>query len=185
MTDKLRSEINKVVNRYIDNGVAELVPGDLVRLKPGARVAADGEITEGEGAIDEAMLTGEPVPAVKRPGDPVTGATINAGGRLVVHATRVGADTQLSQMGRLVEDAQAGLLHASTDDEKEVGHDALLALLDSRSIPYTTWEGWLALDAHELSLGTEATASGPVERERVKVVAREEMTRISRTGLTS
>lgn len=87
--------------------VAELVPGDLVRLKPGARVAADGEITQGEGAIDEAMLTGEPVPAVKRPGDPVTGGTVNGPAALTYRVTATGADTALARIVRLVEDAQA------------------------------------------------------------------------------
>ncbi|MGY1722835.1 heavy metal translocating P-type ATPase [Blastococcus sp. SYSU DS0533] len=88
--------------------VAELGRGDLFVVRPGEKIAADGEVTEGSSAVDASMLTGEPVPVEVRPGDAVTGGTVNAGGRLVVRATRVGSDTQLAQMARLVEDAQNG-----------------------------------------------------------------------------
>ncbi|WP_103063860.1 FAD-dependent oxidoreductase [Actinomyces qiguomingii] len=85
----------------------------------------------------------------------------------------------------LVADANAGLLHATTDDASQIGHDALLALLDSREVPYTTWEGWELLDAYERELGEaygEVTVTGgdAKSRERVKVVARDAMTAISR-----
>ena len=86
----------------------QLVVGDLFVVRPGEKVATDGEVVEGGSAVDESMLTGESVPVEVGPGDAVTGATVNAGGRLVVRATRVGADTQLAQMARLVEDAQNG-----------------------------------------------------------------------------
>ncbi|MGY2065716.1 heavy metal translocating P-type ATPase [Blastococcus sp. SYSU DS0619] len=88
--------------------VAELGAGDLFVVRPGEKIAADGEVTEGSSAVDASMLTGESVPVEVRPGDAVTGGTVNAGGRLVVRATRVGSDTQLAQMARLVEDAQNG-----------------------------------------------------------------------------
>ncbi|MEU8176392.1 heavy metal translocating P-type ATPase [Microbispora hainanensis] len=88
--------------------IAELRVGDRFVVRPGEKIATDGVIEEGSSAVDASMLTGESVPVEVRPGDPVTGATVNAGGRLVVRATRVGADTQLAQMARLVEDAQTG-----------------------------------------------------------------------------
>ena len=86
----------------------QLAVGDLFVVRPGEKIATDGVITDGASAVDASMLTGEPVPVEVRPGDHVTGATVNAGGRLVVRATRIGADTQLAQMARLVSDAQNG-----------------------------------------------------------------------------
>jgi Cu+-exporting ATPase len=88
--------------------VEQLAVGDRFVVRPGEKVATDGEIVDGQSAIDASMLTGEPVPVEVGPGDTVAGATVNAGGRLVVRATRVGADTQLAQMARLVEEAQSG-----------------------------------------------------------------------------
>ena len=86
----------------------ELRVGDEFVVRPGEKIATDGVVTSGTSAIDASMLTGESVPVEVAPGDAVTGATVNAGGRLVVRATRIGADTQLAQMARLVEDAQTG-----------------------------------------------------------------------------
>ncbi|HEY0642136.1 MAG TPA: heavy metal translocating P-type ATPase, partial [Nocardioides sp.] len=88
--------------------IDQLVVGDEFVVRPGEKVATDGSVVEGSSAVDASMLTGESVPVEVRPGDAVVGATVNAGGRLVVRATRVGADTQLAQMARLVEDAQNG-----------------------------------------------------------------------------
>ncbi|MCZ4610593.1 heavy metal translocating P-type ATPase, partial [Streptomyces sp. Lzd4kr] len=88
--------------------VSELKVGDHFLVRPGEKIATDGTVVEGSSAVDASMLTGESVPAEVAQGDPVTGATINAGGRLVVEATRVGADTQLARMAKLVEDAQNG-----------------------------------------------------------------------------
>ncbi|WP_433547636.1 heavy metal translocating P-type ATPase [Streptomyces sp. CA-294286] len=88
--------------------VRELGVGDRFVVRPGEKVATDGTVVEGASAVDASMLTGESVPVDVGPGDPVTGATVNAGGRIVVEATRVGADTQLARMARLVEDAQNG-----------------------------------------------------------------------------
>ncbi|MBT2525430.1 copper-translocating P-type ATPase [Streptomyces sp. ISL-99] len=87
---------------------AELAVGDRFLVRPGEKIATDGTVVEGTSAVDAAMLTGESVPVEVAPGDTVTGATLNAGGRLVVEATRVGADTQLARMAKLVEDAQNG-----------------------------------------------------------------------------
>ncbi len=88
--------------------VGELAIGDVFVVRPGEKIATDGEITEGSSAVDASMLTGESVPVEVGAGDTVVGGTINAGGRLVVRATRIGADTQLAQMARLVENAQNG-----------------------------------------------------------------------------
>jgi P-type Cu+ transporter len=86
----------------------ELAVGDRFVTRPGEKIATDGIVEEGASAVDASMLTGEPVPVEVAPGDTVVGATVNVGGRLVVRATRVGADTQLAQMAKLVEDAQNG-----------------------------------------------------------------------------
>ncbi|MDF8262960.1 heavy metal translocating P-type ATPase [Luteipulveratus flavus] len=94
--------------REVRTPVAELSVGDQFVVRPGEKVATDGVVVEGSSAVDASMLTGESVPVEVGAGDAVVGATVNAGGRLVVRATRVGADTQLSQMARLVEDAQNG-----------------------------------------------------------------------------
>jgi len=88
--------------------VSRLAVGDRFVVRPGEKVATDGTVVEGASAVDASMLTGESVPVDVSVGDPVTGATVNAGGRIVVEATRVGADTQLARMAKLVEDAQNG-----------------------------------------------------------------------------
>ncbi|MFJ8958586.1 heavy metal translocating P-type ATPase [Lentzea sp. NPDC102401] len=87
---------------------SELEVGDRFVVRPGEKIATDGVVEEGSSAVDASMLTGESVPVEVRPGDAVAGATVNAGGRLVVRATRIGSDTQLAQMARLVEEAQNG-----------------------------------------------------------------------------
>ncbi len=88
--------------------VADLTVGDRFVVRPGEKIATDGVIDEGTSAIDASLLTGESVPVEVAPGDPVVGATVNAGGRIVVRATRIGSETQLAQMARLVEAAQMG-----------------------------------------------------------------------------
>ncbi|MER7541984.1 heavy metal translocating P-type ATPase [Spirillospora sp. NPDC127506] len=98
----------------VRNGREERIPvdrlavGDVFVVRPGEKIATDGTVEEGSSAVDASMLTGESVPVEVGPGDAVVGATVNAGGRLLVRATRVGADTQLAQMARLVEEAQTG-----------------------------------------------------------------------------
>ncbi|SHE25651.1 FAD-dependent oxidoreductase [Actinomyces glycerinitolerans] len=120
-------------------------------------------------------------------GEPLTGiyATgwIRRGPVGLIGSTKSDAQETITN---LVADANAGLLHATTEDESQVGHDALLALLDSRDVPYTTWEGWELLDAYERHLGEEygevtVTGGESKPRERVKVVARDAMTAISRS----
>ncbi|MFM9693563.1 heavy metal translocating P-type ATPase [Streptomyces europaeiscabiei] len=88
--------------------VGRLAVGDRFVVRPGEKFATDGTVVEGASAVDASMLTGESVPVDVTAGDAVTGATVNAGGRLVVEATRIGADTQLARIARLVEDAQNG-----------------------------------------------------------------------------
>ncbi|PZF86841.1 heavy metal translocating P-type ATPase [Micromonospora deserti] len=88
--------------------VDQLAVGDRFVVRPGEKIATDGVVDEGTSAVDASMLTGESVPVEVGPGDTVVGATVNAGGRLVVTATRVGSDTQLAQMAKLVEAAQTG-----------------------------------------------------------------------------
>ncbi|MFF3392998.1 heavy metal translocating P-type ATPase [Streptomyces sp. NPDC002669] len=94
--------------REVTVPTAELQVGDRFLVRPGEKIATDGTVVEGASAVDASMLTGESVPVEVGVGDSVTGATLNAGGRLVVEATRVGADTQLARMAKLVEDAQNG-----------------------------------------------------------------------------
>jgi Cu+-exporting ATPase len=88
--------------------IDQLQPGDRFVVRPGEKVATDGVVEEGSSAVDQSLLTGESVPVEKAPGDEVVGATVNLGGRLVVRATKVGADTALAQIGKLVTDAQTG-----------------------------------------------------------------------------
>ncbi|GAB4095475.1 heavy metal translocating P-type ATPase [Brachybacterium horti] len=88
--------------------IAQLAVGDEFVVRPGETIATDGVVVSGTSAVDASMLTGESVPVEVGEGDAVTGATVNAGGRLVVRATRIGSETQLARMARLVEDAQTG-----------------------------------------------------------------------------
>ncbi|HEU5251871.1 MAG TPA: heavy metal translocating P-type ATPase [Solirubrobacterales bacterium] len=88
--------------------VEELAAGDRFVVRPGEKVATDGVVEDGSSAVDQSLVTGEPVPVEVGPGDEVVGATINVGGRLVVRATRVGEDTALAQIARLVTEAQSG-----------------------------------------------------------------------------
>ena len=88
--------------------IADLAVGEVFVVRPGEKIATDGVVVEGSSAVDTSVLTGESVPVEVGVGDPVVGATVNVGGRLLVSATNVGADTQLAQMARLVADAQSG-----------------------------------------------------------------------------
>lgn len=100
------------------NGAEQRIPidqlgvGDEFVVRPGEKIATDGVVVDGSSAVDASMLTGESVPVEVGPGDQVVGATVNVGGRLVVRANRIGSDTQLAQMARLVEDAQSGKAQA-------------------------------------------------------------------------
>jgi Cu+-exporting ATPase len=88
--------------------ISQLAVGDEFVVRPGEKIATDGVIVSGDSSVDASMLTGEPVPVDVSPGDDVVGATVNTGGNLVVRATRIGSDTQLAQMARLVSEAQSG-----------------------------------------------------------------------------
>ncbi|NEW49219.1 copper-translocating P-type ATPase [Nocardia cyriacigeorgica] len=92
--------------------VEQLAVGDRFVVRPGEKIATDGVIVEGSSAVDASMLTGESVPVEVGQDDTVVGATVNVGGRIVVRATRIGSDTQLAQMAKLVEDAQTGKAQA-------------------------------------------------------------------------
>jgi heavy metal translocating P-type ATPase len=94
----------------VDLPVAEVRPGDILDLRPGERVPVDGLVVEGQSWVDEAMVTGEPVPVAKGPGDAVIGGTVNQAGALTMQAVAVGADTMLSRIIRMVEAAQGGKL---------------------------------------------------------------------------
>lgn len=102
----------KTARRIRDDGTEEDVPlthvhvGDVLRVRPGEKVPVDGVVTEGISAVDEAMLTGEPVPVTKRPGDKVIGATMNTNGALVIRSERIGSATMLSQIVQMVAQAQ-------------------------------------------------------------------------------
>lgn len=102
----------KTARRILDDGTEEDVPlthvhiGDRLRVRPGEKVPVDGEVLEGESALDESMLTGEPVPVTKRQGDKLIGATINTSGSLVMRADKVGSQTMLSQIVQMVANAQ-------------------------------------------------------------------------------
>ena len=108
-------------------GVEQRIPidrlsvGDEFVVRPGEKIATDGVVVDGNSAVDNSMLTGESVPADVRPGDEVVGATVNINGRLVVRANRIGSDTQLAQMARLVEDAQNGKAKAQRLADKISG----------------------------------------------------------------
>ena len=90
----------------VDVPIAEVVAGDAVLVRPGEKVPVDGVVTSGSSPVDESMLTGEPLPVTKRAGDEVIGATMNTTGSFTFRATKVGADTALAQIIRLVEQAQ-------------------------------------------------------------------------------
>src|ERR1700694_2199992 len=105
----LRAKSAHVVRegKQTDIPVEAVVVGDMVIVKPGEKIPVDGVVTEGASAVNESMLTGEPMPVAKKPGDEVTGATINTTGSITFRATRVGKETALGQIVQLVEDAQA------------------------------------------------------------------------------
>ena len=90
----------------VDVALDEVAPGDMLRVRPGEKVPVDGTVVEGRSAVDESMLTGEPLPAAKAPGDKVTGATLNTTGSFVMRAERVGGDTVLARIVQMVAEAQ-------------------------------------------------------------------------------
>jgi Cu+-exporting ATPase len=140
--------------REIRVPVAALNVGDEFVVRPGEKIATDGLIVSGSSAVDTSMLTGEPVPVEVLPGDAVTGGCVNASGRLVVRATRVGAGTQLAQMARLVTEAQAGKapVQRLADRVSAVFVPVVLVLA------VATLVGWLAVGALAGAAFTAAVA---------------------------
>ena len=120
---RAKGQASRALNELLDlqtdramvlvDGVEQEIPAgevavdDIIVIRPGDRIPVDGVVIEGRSAVDESMLTGEPVPVAKEPDDPLTGATINGGGRLLMRATRIGEMTVLASIVRMVEDAQA------------------------------------------------------------------------------
>ncbi len=134
--------------------VARLAVGDRFVVRPGEKIATDGTVTEGASAVDASLLTGESVPVDVTVGDTVTGATVNAGGRLVVEATRVGADTQLARMAKLVEDAQSGKAEVQRLADRISGVFVPVVLL----IATATFGGWLGATGDTVAAFTAAVA---------------------------
>ncbi|MDG9721512.1 MULTISPECIES: heavy metal translocating P-type ATPase [unclassified Streptomyces] len=134
--------------------VARLAVGDRFVVRPGEKVATDGTVVEGASAVDASLLTGESVPVDVGVGDAVTGATVNAGGRLVVEATRIGADTQLARMARLVEDAQGGKAEVQRLADRVSGIFVPVVLL----IAVATFAGWLGATGDTVAAFTAAVA---------------------------
>ncbi|MEV0014697.1 heavy metal translocating P-type ATPase [Streptomyces tendae] len=134
--------------------VSRLAVGDRFVVRPGEKIATDGTVTEGASAVDASLLTGESVPVDVAVGDAVTGATVNAGGRLVVEATRVGADTQLARMAKLVEDAQSGKAEVQRLADRISGVFVPVVLV----IAVATFGGWLGATGDTVAAFTAAVA---------------------------
>ncbi len=134
--------------------IGELVAGDLFVVRPGEKVATDGVVVEGESAVDQSMLTGEPVPVDVAPGASVAGATVNTFGRLVVRATKVGEETALAQIARLVAEAQSGKapIQRLVDRVSSVFVPIVLVL------SLATLAGWLAVTGDSTAAFSAAVA---------------------------
>lgn len=134
--------------------VARLVVGDRFVVRPGETVATDGTVVDGASAVDVSMLTGESVPVDVAAGDAVTGATTNVSGRIVVEATRVGSDTQLARMAKLVEDAQTGKAQVQRLADRIAGIFVPVVLM----IATATLGGWLGATGDVTAAFTAAVA---------------------------
>ncbi|QIJ62762.1 heavy metal translocating P-type ATPase [Streptomyces sp. JB150] len=134
--------------------VGQLAVGDRFVVRPGEKIATDGTVVEGSSAVDVSMLTGESVPVDVTVGDAVTGATVNAAGRLVVEATRIGADTRLARMARLVEDAQNGKARVQRLADRVAAVFVPVVLL----IAAVTFGGWLGATGDTVAAFTAAVA---------------------------
>ncbi|MBO9049407.1 heavy metal translocating P-type ATPase [Curtobacterium flaccumfaciens] len=134
---------------------SSLVVGDVVVVRPGERIPSDGLVQDGSSAVDLSMLTGESVPVEVGPGDRVTGATINVGGRLIVAITRVGADTELARMGRLVEDAQTGKAEVQRLADRVSGVFVPIVI----ALAVLAFVGWLVLGGSVTAAFTAAVAT--------------------------
>jgi len=134
--------------------VEQLVVGDLFVVRPGEKIATDGVVIEGDSAVDQSMLTGEPVPVEVAPGAELAGATINTSGRLIVRVSRVGADTALAQIARLVETAQTGKAQAQRLADRVSAIFVPIVIV----ISLATLGGWLAFGATASAAFTAAVA---------------------------
>ncbi len=134
--------------------IEELAVGDFFVVRPGEKIATDGVVEDGESAVDQSMLTGEPVPIEVSPGQEVAGATINTFGRLVVRATRVGADTALAQIARLVAEAQAG----KAPIQRLVDRVSAVFVPIVIGLSLATLAGWLAFTGDSAAAFTAAVA---------------------------
>ncbi|MFK0255582.1 heavy metal translocating P-type ATPase [Streptomyces sp. NPDC090445] len=134
--------------------VSALAVGDRFVVRPGEKIATDGTVVEGSSAVDASMLTGESVPVETGVGDSVTGATVNASGRLVVEATRIGADTQLARMAKLVEEAQNGKAEVQRLADRISGIFVPVVLL----LALGTWVTWLLITSDATAAFTAAVA---------------------------
>ena len=121
--------------------VDQVRPGDLVLVRPGERVPVDGELTEGSSFVDESMISGEPVPVRKGPGDRVVGGTLNTAGSFSFRADRVGADTVLAQIVRMVESAQAAKLPIQAVVDRITGW-FVPAVIAAAALTFAVWLGW-------------------------------------------
>ncbi|MGZ4388770.1 MAG: heavy metal translocating P-type ATPase [Gaiellaceae bacterium] len=134
--------------------IEELVPGDRFVVRPGEKIATDGVVETGESAVDQSMLTGESVPIEVAPGDAVAGATINVSGRLIVKATKVGSETALAQIARMVADAQAGKAPIQRLVDRVAAVFVPVVLVTSLA----TLAGWLAVTGSASNAFTAAVA---------------------------
>ncbi|MFD3874304.1 heavy metal translocating P-type ATPase [Streptomyces sp. NPDC058623] len=134
--------------------VGALAVGDRFVVRPGEKIATDGKVVEGGSAVDASMLTGESVPVEVSVGDPVTGATVNTSGRIVVEASRVGADTQLARMAKLVEDAQNGKAEVQRLADRISAVFVPVVLL----LALGTWVAWLLITDDPTAAFTAAVA---------------------------
>ncbi|MEU2454979.1 heavy metal translocating P-type ATPase [Streptomyces sp. NPDC012765] len=134
--------------------VGALAVGDRFVVRPGEKIATDGTVVEGSSAVDAAMLTGESVPVDVTVGDSVTGATVNTSGRLVVEATRIGADTQLARMAKMVEDAQNGKAEVQRLADRISGIFVPVVLV----LALGTWITWLLITDDPTAAFTAAVA---------------------------
>jgi Cu+-exporting ATPase len=135
--------------------IGQLVVGDRFVVRPGEKVATDGLIIEGASAIDASMLTGEAVPVEVSDGDRVVGATLNVGGRLVVEATRIGSDTELARLGRLVEEAQTG----KADAQRLADRVSAIFVPIVIGLAVATFVGWMLLGGSVTVAFTAAIAT--------------------------
>ena len=134
--------------------IDQLAAGDIFVVRPGEKIATDGVVVSGTSVVDTSMLTGEPVPVEVGPGDSVVGATVNVGGRLEVRATRVGSDTQLAQIGRLVTEAQSG----KADVQRLADRISAVFVPIVIGLSLTTLTTWLLLGSSATAAFTAAVA---------------------------